>query len=234
MEQAIDAYRVLAGPKRLYLGNLGHPPSTFASDDSSYFLEQGRIWFDRFLKGLPNGVDMRPPVELAPTPFAASRIGRYRSLPATTTRSATIFTRPRGQSIGAGGKVVRDLALPGGNAIETFGSATVTVHASTTASWPHLVAVLSARTPAGPEIVVSAGGVKTRSLGGATRKVRIRLLSSSVPVPRGSRLRVTLAATSQAQSSANLLYLQGAPTGSSITIRQVSLDLPLLSNPVSR
>lgn len=234
MEQAIDAYRKLAGPKRLYLGNLGHPPSTFVSDDSSYFLEQGRIWFDRFLKGLPNGADTRPPLELAPTPFAASRIGRYRSLPATTTRSATIFTRPRGQSIAAGGKVVRDLALPRGNAIETFGSATVTVNASTTASWPHLVAVLSARTPTGQEIVVSAGGVQTRSLGRATRKVRIRLLSSSVPVPGGSRLRVTLAATSQAQSSGNLLYLQSAPTGSTITIRQISLDLPLLSNPVSR
>jgi predicted acyl esterase len=234
MEQAIDAYQKLAGPKRLYLGNLGHAPSTFVSDDSSYFLEQGRIWFDRYVKGLPNGVEARPPVELAPTPFAANRMGRYRLLPATTTRSATIFIVPRrGQTIGAGGKVVRDMPLPGGNAIETFGSATVSVTASTTTSWPHLVAVLSARTPAGQEIVVSAGGVKTASLRSTARTLRIRLLSTAVPVPRGSRLRITLAATSQAQSSANLLYLQSAPAGSRITIRQVSLSLSLLRNPVS-
>lgn len=233
MEQAIDAYRKLAGPKRLYLGNLGHPPSTFVADDSSYFLEQDRIWLDRYVKGVPNGIESRPPVELAPTPFVASRIGRYSSLPATTTRAATIFTWPRGPTIAAAGKVVRDMPLPGGRAIETFGSATVSVIASTATSWPHLVAVLSARTPSGQEIVVSAGAAKTASLRRASRTVRIRLLSTSVPVPRGSRLRITLAATSQAQSPGNLLYLQGAPDGSRITIGQVSLSLPLLRNPVS-
>lgn len=234
MEQAIDAYRKLAGPKRLYLGNLGHPPSTFVSDDSSYFLEQDRFWFDRYVKGLPNGIESRPPVELAPTPFVANRIGRYTLLPATMTRSATIFRWPRrGHTITAGGKVVRDMPLPGGRAIETFGSATVNVIASTTTGWPHLVAVLSARTPSGQEIVVSAGGAKTASLRRASRTVRIRLLSTSVPVPRGSRLRITLAATSQAQSSGNLLYLQSAPVGSRITIGDISLSLPLLRNPVS-
>jgi pimeloyl-ACP methyl ester carboxylesterase len=232
MEQAIDAYRRLAGPKRLYLGNLGHAPSTFVSDDSSYFLEQGRVWFDRFLKGMPNGVDTRLPVELAPTPFMANRIGRYRLLPATTNRQVTIFTWPRGQRIAAGGKVVRDVRVPLG-AFETFGSATVTVSASTTSSWPHLVAVLSARTATGQETVISAGGVKTASLRSAARTLRIRLLSTSVPVPRGSKLRITLAATSQAQSSNNLLYLQSAPAGSTIAIRQISLTLPVLRNQVS-
>jgi predicted acyl esterase len=232
MEQAIDAYRRLAGPKRLYLGNLGHAPSTFVSDDSAYFLEQGRLWFDRFLKNAPNGIDTRPPVELAPTPFAASRIGRYRTLPPTTTRSATIFTWPRGQRIGAAGKVVRDVTVPLG-AVETFGSATVTVSASTTSSWPHLVAVLSARTAAGRETVISAGGVKTAGLRSTPRSLRIQLLSTSVPVPRGSRLRITLAATSLAQNAGNLLYLQSAPAGSTIAIRQISLTLPVLRNPVS-
>jgi predicted acyl esterase len=233
MEQAIDAYRRLAGPKRLYLGNLGHAPSTFAADDSSYYLEQGRLWFDRFLKGMPNGVDTRPSVELAPTPFAANRIGRYRSLPGTTTRQVSIFTWPRGQRIGAGGKVVRDIMVLPPGALETFGSATVTVDASTTTSWPHLVAVLSARTASGQETIISAGGVRTAGLRGPPRSLRIQLLSTSVPVPRGSRLRITLAATSQAQSPGNLLYLQSAPAGSTISIRQITLTLPVLRNPVS-
>jgi fermentation-respiration switch protein FrsA (DUF1100 family) len=233
MEQGIDAYRRLGGPKRLYLGNLGHAPSTFASDDSSYFLEQGRLWFDRFVKGLPNGIDTRLPVELAPTPFAASRIGRYRVLPATRRLAATVYRVPQGQTIRAAGKAVRDFAFPP-RAMETFGSGTVVVNALTTSGWPHLVAVLSARTPAGQEVVVSAGGIKTASLRRAQRTLRIQLLSTSVPVPRGSRLRVTLAARSQAQSPANLLYLQAAPADSTITIRQVSLDLPVLRSPVSR
>jgi predicted acyl esterase len=233
MEQAIQAYRRLGGPKRLYLGNLGHAPSTFASDDAAYFHAQARAWFDRWLKGLPNGIDTRPPVELAPTPFVESRIGRYRSLPGTTSRTVNVFTIPAAQTIGPKGKVVRELRLPQPRA-ETFGSAVVTVSASTTRRWPHLVAVLSARTPSGAEIVVSGGGVKTDSLGARPTKLRIRLLSTATPIPARSRLRITLAATSTVQSPGNLLYLQAAPDDARLTIRDVGLTLPLLRTPVSR
>jgi pimeloyl-ACP methyl ester carboxylesterase len=235
MEQAIDAYRRLAGPKRLYLGNLGHPPSTFVSDDSSYFLEQDRLWFDRFLKGVPNGIDRRPPVELAPTPFVATRIGRYASLPATRALAASVFSVPRSRTIGPSAKLVRDLPLPPREGLlETFGSATVSVTASTASRWPHLVAVLSALPPAGEEIVVSSGGVRTASLGRRSQTLTIRLMSTSTPIPARSRLRVTLAATSLAQDPDNLVYLQSAPAGSTLTIRRVSLSVPVLRTPVSR
>jgi len=231
MEQAIQAYQRLAGPKRLYLGNLGHAPSTFVSDDSTYFLEQGRLWFDRYLKGMPNGIDTRPPVEVAPTPFAEARIGRYRTLPPT--RTGTISPPGRiNRTLGPNGKLALTLpALP--DTVETFGSATVTVTALTRRRWPHLVAVLSALTPSGEELVLSGGGVRTASLRARPRTLRIRLLSTSTPVPAGSRLRMTLAATSLAQNGANLLYLQAAPPGARITIRNVSLTLPQLRTPVS-
>lgn len=230
MEQAIAAYRLLKGPKRLYLGNLGHPPSTFVADDYTYFIEQGRLWFDRFLKGMPNGIDTRPPVELAPTPFAVSRIGRYQGLPSTT--SSTSHRLGRKQTIAAGGKLAwNGLALP--RKLETFGPARLTVSASTRSSWPHLVAVLSAVTPSGQEIVLSGGGVPTRSLGRRARTLTIRLMNTATFVPTGSRLRVTLAATSLAQNPGNLLYLQSAPAGSSLTIGKVSLTLQALRTPVS-
>jgi len=50
-------------------GSLAILEATFAADDLSYFLAQGRLWFDRWLKGMPNGIDTGPKVELAPTPF---------------------------------------------------------------------------------------------------------------------------------------------------------------------
>jgi predicted acyl esterase len=229
MEQAIQAYGRLAGPKRLYLGNLGHAPSTFVSDDSTYFLEQGRLWFDRYLKSLPNGIDTSPPVELAPTPFAEARIGRYRTLPPTRSGTRNALLRPR--TLGPNGKLVIPFPSPG--ALETFGAPTFTVTASTARRWPHLVAVLSALTPSGQEILVSGGGVKTASLRARPQTLRIRMLSTSTPVPEGSTLRVTLAATSLAQNPANLLYLQAAPSGARITIRGASLMLPELRTRVS-
>ena len=32
----------------------------------------GRRWFDRWLKGVPNGVDTEPPIELARDPWTGS------------------------------------------------------------------------------------------------------------------------------------------------------------------
>ena len=226
MEQAIEAYQLIPGAKHLYLGNLGHAPSTFASDDSAYFLAQGRAWFDRWLKGLPNGIDKRPPVEVAPTPFVARRIGRYASLPPT---SSMRWTLPGRRTIGGSGKF--DVSTPRlAKAIETFGRATVEARVAVRGDWPRLVAVLSARA-GGKETVIADGGVP---IGAGTRAVAIQLLSSSTPVPRGARLRLVLAADSTKQSSANLVYLPlGVPDGAQIAISSVRLAVPVLRKPVS-
>jgi alpha-beta hydrolase superfamily lysophospholipase len=233
MEQAIAAYRRLAGPKRLYLGNLGHAPSTFVADDFIYFMGEGRRWFDRYLKGMPNGIDTSPPVEVAPTPFVASGVRRYRGIPGVAgTTTAYFATRKKPWRIGSTGKL--SLA-PGAwrlaSRLETFGSAVVTVTAATPTRWPHLVAVLSAIPPTGPEIIVADGGMATPALSRARRTLKIRLASTSTVIPARSRLRLTLAATSLAQSPANLVYLQGVPLGSSLSIARVSFTVPRLAPP---
>jgi predicted acyl esterase len=228
MEQAIDAYARLAGPKRLYLGNLGHAPSTFAADDSPYFLQQGRLWFDRWLRGMPNGIDTGPKVEVAPTPFVASRVGRYAALPPVATTSWSLAGR---KTIAARGRV--DLSTPRlVKALETFGRASVQVRATATGGWPRLVAVLSARTAGGAETIVADGGVPLTS---GSRVVTIRLMSTSTPVPRGARLRLVLAEDSTRQSPANLVYLPlGVPAGAKLTVANVKLTVPVLRQPVSR
>ena len=72
--------------------------------------------------------------------------------------------------------------------IEDFGSPVVVVRATTTTGWDHLVAVLTATTPTGKQIVVSAGAVPTRP---GTRTCTIPLFSQITAIPVGSRLEVT-------------------------------------------
>jgi alpha-beta hydrolase superfamily lysophospholipase len=227
LEHAFAAYRRLAGPKRLYLADFGHAPSSLPREEIPHAMTLARRWFDRWLRGVPNGVDTEPAVELARDPWNGSTAS-FRSLPAT--RNLIIRFR-RGATIRGEGKVVRTARV--GRLTETLGSGTLRVTASGTASWSHLVAVVAARTPAGRTVVVSEGGVPMR-LGARGRTFTIRLLSTATSIPAGSRLELTLAATSTAQNPSNLLYLVPVPEQARLTVRRAELSLPVLRQPVSR
>jgi predicted acyl esterase len=218
IEQATRAYALVAGPKRLWLGNHGHSPSTFPAADTSAMLAEGREWFDRFLAGAPNGIDTRPPVVIAEE--GSTQVRRLAALPRTTT-ATTRFAR--GATIARTGKATfRGAALRA--PVEVFGAPTVSVRVRS-GNWTRLVAVLTARTPAGQEIVVSAGGVP---LSGA-KTYTIGLIQQVTRVPRGSRFTVTLAASSTAQNPANLLYLD-LPGGSGpLRVDRVVLRVPGLA-----
>lgn len=223
--QAIAAYQRVRGPKRLYIGDFGHLPAENPPAEFNYAALEVRAWFDRFLKGIPNGIDKRPPVELAPDPWRQP--SSFKALPKTRTLK---FSFSKRSFLTADGKVVRTTNRV--SHLETFGSPIVSAQFSTGASgYKHLVAVLSALTPAGKEIVVADGGSDTSS---ATKRVTIRLQNEVTSIPRGSRLRVTLGARSTVQSIANLVYLIPVPDGSRATVRGVTLRLPVLRRPVSR
>ena len=53
IDQATRAFALLAGPKRLWIGNHGHAPSSFPAADTPAMLAEGKQWFDRFLRGSP-------------------------------------------------------------------------------------------------------------------------------------------------------------------------------------
>ena len=100
-------------------------------------------------------------------------------------------------------------------------------------NWPHVVAVLSAVTPQGREIVISSGGARVK-LGSKPKQVAIRLISQMTNVPPRSRLRLTVAGTSTAQSPGNLLYLSGVPRSAMLVVGPARLTLPVLARPISR
>jgi hypothetical protein len=191
-------------------------------------LGEGRQWFDRWLRDVRNGIDGPRRVVVAAS--ASARVTRSTALPRTTTRTFA-FSLPRARTMAARGKVAWRTAASQ-RPLETFGAPAVTVDVRAAGGWSRLVAVLSATTPAGDEIVVAGGGVPLRA---GRRTVTIRLIDQATFVPRGSRLTLTLGSSSLAQSPSNLLYLDlPLPAAARATVFSASLRLPVLSTPVSR
>lgn len=223
IDQATRAYRALAGPKALWIGNHGHSPSTFPAADTAAMMAAGRTWFDRYLRGLP--VDTGPAVRLARE--GAATVASYSGLPPTK----TVTHQLRGQkALVQLTKAVRTTKRTT-TALEVFGPPEVRVKATAAGGWSRLVAVLTARTPSGQEIVVSSGGVPTTP---GTRTYRIRLIDQATFVPNGSRFSVTLASSSSAQHPNNLLYLDlPMPAGARVTLGPVTLRIPVLKTPIS-
>ena len=228
LDQALVPFAQLKVPKRLYLADFGHAPSPHPAGELEHVLPEQRQWFDRYLKGLPNGIDQQPPVEVAPDPWTG-RTFSYGSVPK---RKTLRLAFPGRKPIGSTAKVVRTLPRLRSRA-ETFGAPVLRVALSSPNRWPHVVAVVSALTPAGNEVVVSAGGVRVR-LGSKPKQVTIRMVSQVTALPRGSRLRLTVAATSTAQSPGNLLYLLSVPRTARLVVGPAKLSVPLLAKPISR
>jgi dienelactone hydrolase len=226
LDQALQAWRQLAGPKRLWFGLHGHAPSTFPAADSGVMLGEAAHWFDKYLRGEPGGIDMAHPVSVSPERWKGSPT-RYVSLPKVVSSK---FALPGSAAIVASGKVVRVAAAP--IATEVFGSPSVRVTATASGGWSRLIAVLSARTPAGKEIVVAGGGVPVAQGKGT---YTIGLSSQATFVPKGSKLTLTFGSSSLAQNPANLLYLDLPMTaGAKVSVGSVTLTVPRLATAISR
>jgi fermentation-respiration switch protein FrsA (DUF1100 family) len=232
LDQATRLYAGLAGPKRLWIGNHGHAPSTFPAADTAEMLTEGKQWFDRFLRGVQNGIERKPPVVLARE--GRSGTARFNRLPPTkpftfTSNGLIGFQKTAARTIAQGGRWVQQVRVKGRE--EVFGSPTVEVSANASGGWSRLVVVLSARTPAGKAIVVSAGGVPTTV---GARRYRVTLLSQVTYVPAGSTWKVTVGSSTLAQSPGNLMYLDlPMPDSARLTVSGVTFSWPTLRTPVS-
>jgi predicted acyl esterase len=223
IDQAVDAYRRLAGPKRLYVGDFGHPPSSFPGADLVHVLDLSARWYDRFLKGEPNGVDKEKPVQVATDPWS----GKAASFAKPPVTKRFLIERSGPRSLTARGKLVYTFS-PLKRTVEQFGAPVVTVTATSPTEWPHLVAVLTAG-----DTVLSEGG-SLSSFGRKFRRIRFRLISDANLIKRGTRLRLYLGGTSTVQNIANLLYLKPVPDDARLHVGRVTLTVPVLPQTISR
>ena len=226
LEQGITAFQQLSGPKRLYVGDFGHAPSTFPGPDAQAVFVNALEWFGIYLKGIVPFA-AAPAVTLAPDPWKLKTFGYNRLPPLQTVKTKTATVN---RTFGSRGKAVVTFTLPK-RKLETFGAPVVTVTASTKTSAPQLVGVLEAVAAGGASTIVSEGGTKLPARKSFT--ISFGLISDATLILRASKLRLTLSWTSTAQNSANLLYLTGVPDGSSLTVKRVAVTLPVLKTPVS-
>ena len=222
MDQAIAAWKLLAGPKRLYLGDLGHPPAKNPPAEQTDYVEATIGWFIHYLAmgETPNGG-----VQLAHDPWDGTW-SKYKKLPKTTTASVNL---PGRSFIHGAHDAFRSARLTGGPH-ETFGDGSVTVHYSAAKSWTHLVATISIQ---GGSTVVTEGAAPIKSSSGV---VKIPLMNEAVLLPRGKRLRVRLGATSwdDAYHLGIPVYASVPPQGASIKIGSATLKLSFLKRTVSK
>jgi predicted acyl esterase len=229
IDQGTRAFQRLRGPKTLYVGLHGHAPSTFPAADTAYLMNQAVRWFGCFVANAGCGVGSV--VAVASEKVDASGFPRVVTRGTLPPVSPTFVSFPGVTTFARSGKAVRTSA-PLRQAIEIYGAPSVQTTIAASGGWSRLVAVLTARTPTGKEILVSAGGVPTKA---GARKVTIRLSNQATFVPRGSRLTLTLASSSTAQSTANLLYLDlpMAPTARA-RVGTAVLKLPGMRTPVTK
>ncbi len=224
IDQALVAYKSLHGPKRLYIGDLGHSPAPNPPAELPTYFGEAVKWFDRYLRNVSNGVESKPSIVLAHDPWDGKPTS-YKTLPATKTISVTL---PGTTTMsGATGKLVRSARITGGPH-ETFGDSTVVVRYSDAKNWDRLVAVLAV---AGNSTPITAGGVK---LSAASGKVTIKLMNEAIRVAAGKKLVLYLSSTSIAQDPGDALYLAAVQPGAEITIGRVTLNVSVLTKAVSR
>jgi predicted acyl esterase len=226
IDQGAQAYRRLKGPKALYVGLHGHAPSTFPAADTGVLMTKAREWFDCWL----GSATCRAPtasVYVAPENLGSDVPRRGANMPPV---SPIHVAFPGVTTFAKTGKAVRSAPLR--RAVEVYGSPTLRTSVAASGGWSRLVVVLTARTPQGKEIVVSAGGVPTKP---GAQKLTIQLASQATFIPRGSRLTLTMGSSSLAQSTSNLLYLDlPRPPTARVRIGSAVLTLPGLRTPVTR
>jgi dienelactone hydrolase len=215
LDQALAAYKLLGGPKRLYLGDLGHPPASNPTAELPTYIGEAVAWFGHYLAGVGT---VHGGVELAHDPWNGSTTS-YSTLPRTRHMSVNL---PGSKRISAAGSVSRSVR-PTGGPLETFGDGSLSIRYSGNSALTEIRAMVSVKGSGAP---VTVGAAKLAKGSGV---VKIPLLDEAVLVPRGKRLVVTVGGT-----TADGVYLpfQSGPPG--ITIRRITLNLLLLRKPVSR
>jgi fermentation-respiration switch protein FrsA (DUF1100 family) len=232
LDQGTRAFTRLAGPKELYVGLHGHAPSSFPAADTPLLLSRTVSWFDCYLRAAcPTPALPKQRVEIVPENYAGigdSGVAKRGTLPPVT---PSFVSFPGVSTFAQRGKAVRTSA-PLHTSIEIFGSPTVQASIATSGGWSRLVAVLTAKTRAGKEIVVSQGGVPTKP---GAQKVTIELMSQATYVPKDARLTLTIGSSSTKQSPSNVVYLDvPMASGARARVGTVTLKLPGLRTQVTK
>ena len=222
MSQAIAAWKLLAGPKRLYLGDLGHAPAKNPSAEQVGYIAEATAWFGHYLAGgpaIPGGI------ELAHDPWDGTT-STYKRLPAMRTASVNF---PGSKKLSGPAFATRSARLTGGPH-ETFGGGYVRVRYSDAKNWTHLVATVLVK---GRKTPVTEGGAPIKSPSGV---VKIPLMNEAVVLPRGKKVVIKLGfwSSDDVNHVGIPIYNFNGPARISIDVGNATLELSFLKRMVSK
>lgn len=204
--QAENGFLEVKGPKHLYIGQFGHPPSTFTTPDTAYVQSQSVAWFAHYLKGAPNGIDKTPAVTLAAA--KGPKRATYPGIPKTKV-----------VPVGFRGTTLRRTGASFLKPVETFGVSLLKVQVRKVSRYPRLVAtVLAGGKPITHGAIVPKVGLDT-----------IRLANYLQYIPRKTKLQVVFGPSSAAP---DIAYLGFGDSGT-ISLGPADLQLQVLTKPVS-
>jgi alpha-beta hydrolase superfamily lysophospholipase len=214
INQALAAYKLLAGPKRLYIGDLGHPPASSPTAELPTYLGEAVAWLGHYLAGVGT---VHSGVELAHDPWDGTTAS-YAAPPQTRHISANL---PGKTKLGSTGSASRSVRLTGGP-LETFGDGYLAVRYSGQRDYGSIVATVSVK---GTTTPVCFGAARIKQQAGI---LHISLSDQAVLLPRGKRLVVTIG-----RQSADDVYSVPTEAGQ-ITLGRVTLTLSVLKHTVSK
>jgi alpha-beta hydrolase superfamily lysophospholipase len=210
VDQAKTAFARLHAPKKLYVGDFGHYPSTFPGPDADYVFSQGIAWLDHFVKGTPNGADGGPSVAIS------DRTGNRRASYAGLPRTKVVGVGFRGTKAARLGPRFRQ-------PLETFGQSVLRVQVQ---KLPRPASRLVAVVTAAGRVVTHGAVVPHKGLN------TIRLADYVSYLPKGTRLAVRFGTDS---GVGDIAYASptAAPPGT-FGLGAAFLSLQTLAKPVSR
>ena len=230
LDQALTAYRALAGPKQLWIGLNGHAPSSGLAADTPAMLAASAQWFDRYLRG-DTSTPLAKPVAVSPERWRGQPV-RFAGLPKVVVRGSPPVPdagceRDRAGRAATGSRSRASPVRPRSSAPRPCRSPRTRAVAGRVSS--------PCSAPGRPPARRSSSRREACRPGRAGGRYRIALNDQATFLPRGSRLTLTLGSSSLAQSPANLLYLDLplAPTAR-LAVTSGSVALPALATPVSR
>src|SRR5207248_1326624 len=179
IDQALVAYKKLAGPKVLYIGDLGHPPAANPDAEKTAYILQSAFWFGYYLAGVGSPFQNR--IEIAHDPYD-SNISSFAGTPPTR---KLVLSIPGSSTLSSSSAAVRSVKVTRGPH-ETFGHSFLTVHYSGASNWTHLVATVSVKGDSTP-VTEGAAPIST-----ASGTVKIPLMDEAVLLPRHKKLVITL------------------------------------------
>jgi ABC-2 type transport system ATP-binding protein len=222
MDQAIVAWKLLAGPKRLYIGDLGHPPAANPAAEQAGYVAEATAWFGHYLAGgpsLPGGI------ELAHDPWDGTTTV-YKKLPAT--RKASVNLPGTGSKLSGTAILIRSARFTGGPH-ETFGAGSLSVRYTAAKNWTHLVATVWVKGSATP---VTEGAAPINASSGV---VTIPLMDEAVVLKRGKKVIVDLGEESTDDVYHLHVPIYASPAqNASIMIGNATLKLSFLKHTVSK